>query len=84
MKILNIAFKDLTRSFRSAFAIGMMLVAPMMLTGLIYFAFGGTSSDSPSMPTINVGFVNLDVLPADPPSRHHSATTSVPCFLMTV
>ena len=41
MKILDIAFKDLTRSFRSAFAIGMMVVAPLMLTGLIYFAFGG-------------------------------------------
>ena len=68
MKILDIAFKDMTRSFRSAFAIGMMLIAPMMLTGLIYFAFGGSSSsDSPSMPAIKVGFVNLDVLPAKSP-----------------
>src|SRR5574339_961724 len=67
MKILDIAFKDLTRSFRSAFAVGMMVVAPLMLTGLIYFAFGGGSSDSPSMPAIKVGFVNLDVLPAEAP-----------------
>jgi ABC-2 type transport system permease protein len=67
MKILDIAFKDMTRSFRSAFAIGMMVVAPLMLTGLIYFAFGGASSDSPSMPAIKVGFVNLDALPADSP-----------------
>jgi len=67
MKILDIAFKDMTRSFRSAFAIGMMLIAPMMLTGLIYFAFGSGSSDSPSMPAINVGVVNLDVLPAQSP-----------------
>ena len=67
MKILDIALKDLTRSFRSAFAVGMMVVAPLMLTGLIYFAFGGGSSDSPSMPAINVGFVNLDVLPAQAP-----------------
>ena len=67
MKILDIAFKDMTRSFRSAFAIGMMLIAPMMLTGLIYFAFGGGSSDNPKMPAINVGFVNLDALPANSP-----------------
>jgi len=67
MKILDIAFKDMTRSFRSAFAIGMMLIAPMMLTGLIYFAFGSGSSDSPSMPAINVGFVNLDALPDESP-----------------
>jgi len=67
MKILDIAFKDLTRSFRSAFAIGMMVIAPLMLTGLIYFAFGGASSDSPSMPAIKVGVVNLDALPAEAP-----------------
>jgi len=65
MKILDIAFKDMTRSFRSVFAIGMMVIAPLMLTGLIYFAFGGGSSDSPSMPAIKVGLVNLDALPAE-------------------
>jgi linearmycin/streptolysin S transport system permease protein len=67
MKILDIALKDLTRSFRSAFAIGMMVIAPLMLTGLIYFAFGGGSSDSTSMPAIKVGVVNLDALPAGSP-----------------
>jgi ABC-2 type transport system permease protein len=67
MKILDIAFKDLTRSFRSAFAIGMMVIAPLMLTGLIYFAFGGASSDSPSMPAVKVGVVNLDALPTNAP-----------------
>jgi linearmycin/streptolysin S transport system permease protein len=67
MKIFDIAFKDMTRSFRSAFAIGMMVIAPLMLTGLIYFAFGGASSNSPSMPAVKVGVVNLDVLPADAP-----------------
>jgi ABC-2 type transport system permease protein len=65
MKILDIAFKDLTRSFRSAFAIGMMVVAPLMLTGLIYFAFGGMSSGDVSMTAIKVGVVNADQLPAD-------------------
>lgn len=67
MKILDIAFKDLTRSLRSAFAVGMMVVAPLMLTGLIYFAFGRGSSDGPSMPAIKVGVVNLDVLPTNAP-----------------
>jgi ABC-2 type transport system permease protein len=67
MKILDIAFKDLTRSFRSAFAIGMMVIAPLMLTGLIYFAFGGASNGTSSMPAIKVGFVNLDALPANTP-----------------
>ena len=65
MKILDIAFKDLTRSFRSAFAIGMMVIAPLMLTGLIYFAFGGASKGTPSMPAVKVGVVNLDTLPAN-------------------
>ncbi len=65
MKILDIAFKDLTRSFRSAFAIGMMVIAPLMLTGLIYFAFGGMSSGDVSMTAIKVGVVNADQLTAD-------------------
>src|SRR5512134_2619397 len=65
MKILDIAIKDLIRSFRSAFAIGMMVIAPLMLTGLIYFAFGGAASGDPDMPDIKVGVVNLDVLPAN-------------------
>ena len=67
MKILDIAFKDMTRSFRSVFAIGMMVVAPLLLTGLIYFAFGGMSSGDVGMNTIKVGVVNLDVLPVDAP-----------------
>jgi ABC-2 type transport system permease protein len=65
MKILDIAFKDMTRSFRSVFAIGMMVIAPLLLTGLIYFAFGGMSSGDVSMTAIKVGVVNNDQLPAD-------------------
>ena len=65
MKILDIAFKDLIRSFRSAFAIGMMVVAPLMLTGLIYFAFGSMSGGDVSMTAIKVGVVNADQLPSD-------------------
>lgn len=65
MKIIDIAFKDLTRSFRSAFAIGMMVVAPLMLTGLIYFAFGSMTSGDVSMTAIKVGVVNADQLPPE-------------------
>lgn len=65
MKIIDIAFKDLTRSFRSMFAVGMMVVAPLMLTGLIYFAFGSMSGGDVSMTAIKVGVVNADQLPAD-------------------
>ena len=65
MKILDIAFKDLTRSFRSLFAIGMMVVAPLLLIGLIYFAFGSASGETADTPQVSVGVVNADVLPAD-------------------
>jgi len=67
MKVLDIALKDLVRSFRSLFAVGMMVVAPLLLTGLIYFAFGGMGGEQPDMPAIRVGLVNLDAPPADAP-----------------
>ena len=65
MKILDITLKDLTRSLRSAFAIGMMVAAPLLLTGLIYMAFGGLSSGQTQMPVVQAGIVNLDTLPPD-------------------
>ena len=67
MKIIDIALNDLTRSFRSAFTIGMAVVAPLMLTGLIYFAFGGLSGGDVSMTAMRVGVVNADTLPVDSP-----------------
>lgn len=63
MKIIDIALKDLLRSFRSLFAIGMMVGAPLALTGLIYLAFGGLSSGGQDMPSIQLGLVNLDRSP---------------------
>ncbi len=41
MKILDIALKDLLRSFRNPFALVMTFAAPLLITGLLYFAFGG-------------------------------------------
>jgi ABC-2 type transport system permease protein len=41
MKFLDIALKDLLHSLQSTFLLVMMFVAPMLITGLIYLAFGG-------------------------------------------
>ena len=67
MKILDIAFKDLVRSARSFFLIGMTLATPLLITVLIYFAFGSMTSGDVSMTAIKVGVVNADVLPTDAP-----------------
>jgi len=62
MKILTIALKDLQQSFRSLFALGMMLAFPLLTTGVIYFAFGGLVSDGEEaeIAQVQVQFVNLD------------------------
>jgi len=67
MKIFDIAFKDLTHSTRSLFLIGMAFAAPLLLTALIYFAFGSIASGDMNMADIKVGVVNADVLPANAP-----------------
>ncbi|MDV7399098.1 hypothetical protein RZS08_47250, partial [Arthrospira platensis SPKY1] len=67
MKIIDIALNDLLRSLRSAFMIGMTIIAPLLLTGLIYFAFGGLAGGDVSMTAMKVGLVNADALPADSP-----------------
>lgn len=62
-KILTIALKDMLRAFRSLFAVGMMFVAPMLITGLIYLAFGNlsqTSGKTAEMQSLKVGLINLD------------------------
>jgi ABC-2 type transport system permease protein len=64
MKALDIALKDLTRSFRTVFAVGMMFVAPLLITGLIYLAFGGLMGGeegaAPDLPRTRVVVVNDD------------------------
>lgn len=62
MKVLDIALKDLLRSFRSAFALVFMFVIPLLTVGLFYFAFGGIGGDDDGfqLPTTNVLVVNLD------------------------
>jgi ABC-2 type transport system permease protein len=60
MKAFDIAFKDMLRSFRSAFTLVMMFVAPLLITGLIYLAFGGAGSSEITISQIKLGIVNLD------------------------
>jgi ABC-2 type transport system permease protein len=67
MKILDIALKDLVRSARSLFLVGMTLAAPLLITVLIYFAFGSIAGGEMSVASITVGVVNADVLPAGAP-----------------
>lgn len=67
MKILDIAFKDLVRSSRNMFLIGMTIFAPLLLTGLMYFAFGGLTRGEVSLTPIKVGVVNADTLPPNSP-----------------
>ena len=68
MKIIHIALKDLLRSIRSLFAIGMCVAAPLLLTGLIFFAFGGLKSGEVDLPEVKVGIVNQDVPPEGQPA----------------
>jgi ABC-2 type transport system permease protein len=67
MKVFDIAFKDMTRSIRNMFLIGMVIIAPLLITGLIYFAFGGMTGGDVRMNPVSVGIVNLDRLPDNAP-----------------
>ncbi|MCD6519393.1 MAG: ABC transporter permease [Anaerolineae bacterium] len=60
MKIWTIVWKDLYIALRNVFALVMMFLVPLMVTGLIYFAFGGFLKEQPELPTIRVQIVNLD------------------------
>ena len=63
MKIFDIAIKDLTRSFRSTFALMFMFVVPLLVTGMFYFMFGGMgSSDNGgfNLPKTTIVIANLD------------------------
>jgi ABC-2 type transport system permease protein len=62
VKVFDIALKDLLRSFRSTFALTMMFVAPLLIAGMIYFAFGSLmgSDGGFSLPLTTVQIVNLD------------------------
>jgi ABC-2 type transport system permease protein len=61
MKILDITLKDMTRSFRSAFALIFMFGIPLLMTGMFYLMFGNTQdSGTFSLPVTKVVIANLD------------------------
>jgi len=62
MKILDIALKDMTRSFRSAFALIFMFVIPLLVPVLFYFMFGNIANNEQAfqLPVTKVMVVNLD------------------------
>lgn len=62
MKLIDIAFKDISHTFRSLFSLVMMFGAPLLITGLLYFAFGGLvgGGNGFEMPVTRVQVVNLD------------------------
>jgi ABC-2 type transport system permease protein len=62
MNIMDVAYKDLKRVFRSPFALVMMFGAPLLIAGLLYFAFGGMMSGGGSftLSATRVVIANLD------------------------
>jgi hypothetical protein len=63
MKSITIALKDLSRAFRSMFALAFMFGVPILMTLLFAFLFGGVGdSDSEfSIPQTTVRLVNQDM-----------------------
>jgi ABC-2 type transport system permease protein len=67
MEIFDVARKDLKRVFRSPFAMVMMFGAPLLLGGLLYFAFGGLArgGNSFNLARTRVVIANLDQVGSD-------------------
>jgi ABC-2 type transport system permease protein len=62
MKILDIAIKDMTRSFRSLFALMFMFGVPLLMAGMFYFMFGNQAKGDTTftLPVTKVVVANLD------------------------
>jgi ABC-type multidrug transport system permease subunit len=61
MKILDLAFKDMVRSFRSAFALVFMFGIPLLMTGMFYVMFGNLAQNGRfNLPRTKVIVANLD------------------------
>lgn len=61
MKALDIAFKDITRSFRSTIAVVFMFGLPLMVTGLFYIMLGSSARQGEfELPRTKVVIANLD------------------------
>jgi ABC-2 type transport system permease protein len=62
MKAFDIAIKDMTRSFRSAFALVFMFGVPLLMTGMFSLMFGGSGNGNQviTLPVTKVVVANLD------------------------
>jgi len=61
MKVIDIALKDMLRSFRSFFAVVFMFIVPLLVTGMFYFMFGNMAEDGGfSLPQTKVIIANMD------------------------
>ena len=61
MKLFDIAFKDMLRSYRSAMGIIFMLVVPLFMTGMFALMFGSRDDGGDfSLPPVSVVVANLD------------------------
>jgi ABC-2 type transport system permease protein len=61
MKVIDIALKDLTRSFRSAFAVIFMFGVPLLVTGMFYLMFGNMAQNGGfDLPRTKVIIANMD------------------------
>jgi len=61
MKALDIALKDLKRSFRSTFAVIFMFGVPLLVTGMFYFMFGNMAQNGGfDLPRTKVIIANMD------------------------
>ncbi|RPJ55342.1 MAG: hypothetical protein EHM12_12395, partial [Dehalococcoidia bacterium] len=60
MKAFDIALKDMTRSFRSAFAVVFMFGVPLLVTGMFYFMFSNIAGGDFDLPKTKVIIANLD------------------------
>ena len=61
MKIFDIALKDLTRSFRSAFALVFMFVIPLLIPGMFSIMFNDQQgSKEAAVPVTSLVIANLD------------------------
>jgi ABC-2 type transport system permease protein len=81
MKVIDVAIKDITRSFRSAFALIFMFGVPLLMTGMFWFMFGGMGKGSQgfSAPVTKVIIANLD----QPGAAFKSTMSSLPAGMNT-
>jgi ABC-2 type transport system permease protein len=61
MKIIDIALNDMSRSFRSVFAVVFMFGIPLLVTGMFYFMFGNIAENGGfNLPETTVIVANMD------------------------